>query len=94
MSSIRTISRIEPAQFALILGVTYALLGILFGVLFFVFSSFIPSSAGFPGMSGGFMIIMFPIMYGIFGYIGGFIGALIYNMVAGTVGGVKVTVTD
>ena len=94
MSSIRSISRIEPGQFALVIGATYALLGIFFAICFFLLSSFIPASAGLPSMSRGFMIILFPIMYGVFGYIGGFIGAMIYNLVSGTVGGIKVAVAD
>ncbi|MEO7040962.1 MAG: hypothetical protein ABI035_01755 [Gemmatimonadaceae bacterium] len=94
MSSIRSISRIEPGQFGLVLGATYALLGIFFAIVFFLVGSFIPASAGLGSMSRGFMLILFPIFYGVFGYIGGFIGALIYNLVCGTVGGIKVTVAD
>lgn len=94
MSSIRSISRVEPGQFALIMGATYALLGIFFAVLVFLFTSLIPASAGFAAMGRGFTVILFPIIYGIIGYVFGFIGALIYNLVAGTVGGIKVTVTD
>ncbi len=94
MSSIRSISRIEPGQFALVLGATYALLGIFGAIMIFLFTSFIPASAGIPAMGRGIWIILIPIMYGVFGYIGGFIGALIYNLVCGTVGGIKVTVAD
>ncbi|MEO9116722.1 MAG: hypothetical protein ABI311_11200 [Gemmatimonadaceae bacterium] len=69
-------------------------MGIFFAVCFFLLSSFIPASAGLGSMGRGFMIILFPIMYGVFGYIFGFIGALIYNLVSGTVGGIKVTVAE
>ena len=94
MSSIRSISRIEPGQFALVLGATYALVGVFLAIFFFLISSFIPASAGFGFMGRGFMIILFPVFYGVGGYISGFIGAWIYNLVSGTVGGVKVTVAD
>lgn len=94
MSSIRSISRIEPGQFALIMGATYALLGILFAILLFMFTAFIPASVGLGAMSRGIGVLFVPILYGILGYVSGFIGAAIYNLVAGTVGGIKVTVTE
>lgn len=94
MSSIRSISRIEPGQFALIMGATYVLFGIIAAVLLFVFTSMIPASAGLGGMTRGIGVIFVPIIYGILGYVCGFIGAVIYNLVAGTVGGIKVTVTE
>lgn len=94
MSSIRSISRIEPGQFALIMGATYVLFGILAAVVLFMFTSLIPASAGLGSMSRGIGVIFVPIIYGVLGYVCGFIGAVIYNLVAGTVGGIKVTVTD
>jgi hypothetical protein len=95
MSSIRSISRIEPGQFALIVGATYVVFGIFAAVLVYLFMSVMP----IPGLGGmnmgtGVTVIVLPILYGIFGYIFGFIGALIYNLVAGTVGGIKVTVSE
>jgi hypothetical protein len=93
MSSIRSITRIEPAQFALIMGATYALIGIIFAVVMFLFMSIAP----FPGLGGigrGVGVIFFPVIYAILGYVIGFIGAMLYNLVAGTVGGIKVTVSD
>lgn len=94
MSSIRSIARIEPGQFALIMGVTYLLIGILIGILMYLFTSMIPMPAPFGNAARGVGVIFIPVLYGIFGYICGFIGAVIYNVVAGTVGGIKVTVTD
>lgn len=94
MSSIRSISRVEPGQFALIMGATYVLFGIILAVIMFGVSSVIPAAYGFGMMSRGLTVILIPIIYGIVGYICGFIGAAIYNLVAGTVGGIKVTVTE
>jgi hypothetical protein len=94
MSSVRSISRIEPGQFALIMGATYLLIGIIMAVLIFAFASFIPSAAGLGMMTGGVTIIVIPIIYGVIGFVCGLIGAVIYNLVAGTVGGIKVTVTE
>jgi hypothetical protein len=94
MSNIRSITRIEPGQFALIMGVTYVLIGIIIGVLMYLFTSMIPMPAPFGSAARGIGVIFIPIVYGIIGYICGFIGAMIYNLVAGTVGGIKVTVSD
>lgn len=94
MSSIRSITRIEPGQFALIMGVTYVLLGIIIGLLMYLFTSMIPMPAPFGNTARGIGVIFIPIIYGVFGYICGFIGAVIYNLVAGTVGGIKVTVSE
>lgn len=94
MSSIRSISRIEPGQFALITGATYLFLGIIGAVLMFIFASFIPSSSGFGMLTGGLALVVIPVLYAVLGFVFGLIGAVIYNLVAGTVGGIKVTVTE
>ncbi len=93
MSNIRSITRIEPGQFALIMGATYALVGIVFAIMMFMFASMIPM-AGMGSMGRGLTVIFIPVIYGVLGYVSGFIGAAIYNLVAGTVGGIKVTVSD
>jgi hypothetical protein len=95
MTGIRTISRIEPGQLALVMGGTYVLFGIIGAVLVYAFASMIPSASSSTfGMMTGFGVILIPVFYGIFGYIGGFIAAVIYNVVCGTVGGIKVTVEE
>ena len=96
MSSIRSITRIEPGQFALMMGATYALLGIVFAIILFAITAVavLPTGNPFGGMARGMGIVLFPIIYGVIGYIGGLVGAFVYNLVAGTVGGIKVTVSD
>ena len=94
MSSIRSITRIEPGQFALIMGVTYLLIGIIIGVLMYLFTSMIPMPTPLGSTARGIGVIFIPIIYGVIGYICGYIGAAIYNLVAGTVGGIKVTVSE
>ncbi len=93
MSSIRSITRIEPGQFALVMGATYALMGIIFAILMFMFASLLPVP-GIGNMGRGLAVFLIPVIYGVLGYVCGFIGAAIYNLVAGTVGGIKVTVSD
>lgn len=94
MGNIRSITRIEPGQLALMMGAGYAILGLIFGLIFFGFASVMPAARPFGGMAPALMVVGFPIMYGILGYIGGLISAVIYNLLAGTVGGIKVTVSD
>jgi hypothetical protein len=93
MSSIRSITRIEPGQFALMMGATYALLGVIVAVIMFMFASMIPIP-GMGSMGRGIAVVLVPIAYGVLGYVCGFVGAAIYNVVAGTVGGIKVTVSE
>lgn len=94
MGNIRSITRIEPGQLALMSGAGYAIFGLIFGLIFFGIASVMPAARQFGGMAPALLIIVFPIMYGIFGYIGGLISAAIYNILAGIVGGIKVTVSD
>jgi hypothetical protein len=94
MSSIRSITRIEPGQFALMMAAIGALFGILFALLIFMFASIVPTGSPYAALGKGFTVILLPIFYGIGGYIFGLIEAFVYNLVAGTVGGIKVTVSD
>lgn len=100
----REIKRIDVVSALKVSGILYALLGLIFALLFLPFmgvmSSF-ASAAGedagmFPMMFGGgiSMILIMPIMYGIMGAIFGALGALIYNLVSKWVGGIKVVVDD
>lgn len=40
------------------------------------------------------IMIVFPIMYAIFGFIGGALSALVYNVLAGFVGGIEIEVEN
>ena len=86
------VKRIGVLSLAKILGILYAIFGLVFGILFTIFGS-----AGFGvGMGptfGSVSIIIFPILYGIMGFIGGLITAFFYNLVAGKVGGLEVELT-
>ena len=84
---------------AKIVGVMYAVMGLLTGLMMAAIFSMIPSmaSASDPSMNqmpswiapmfGVGSIVILPIMYGIMGFIGGAIGAVIYNALAGMIGG-------
>lgn len=66
--------------------------GLLLGIFVTVVSLFSAASAGvlgFLGIPTFLSIIIFPIVYGIFGFIGGAIGAIFYNFAAKITKGVK-----
>lgn len=83
-----------------VMGMTYALLGLLGGAIFALFSLFgaalgaslAEDSAGaIPGaLFGVGAIILFPIIYGVIGFLGGLLVAAIYNLVSGATGGIQV----
>ena len=83
---------------AKVVGVLYAVMGLLMGVMFGAIFSLIPAMSGPEGqdvprwlapMFGFGAIIFMPIIYGIGGFIGGAIAALIYNGLAGVIGGLE-----
>ena len=64
------VKRIGVLSLAKILGLLYAVLGLIFGALFAVLSLF-GFGAGETGLFfGTASIIIFPILYGIMGFIG------------------------
>ena len=82
---------------AKVVGVLYAVMGLLMGVMFGAIFSLVPTMAGPEGGVPGWMAPMFgfgaivfmPILYGIMGFVGGAIAALIYNALAGVIGGLE-----
>lgn len=97
-----TIRRVGVLSVGKVMGLTYALFGLIVGGLFALFSFFgaafgtaMAESAGeaggaiFGALFGVGAIIFLPIFYGILGFLGGVLGAAFYNLVAGAVGGVE-----
>ncbi len=89
--------RIGPVSLAKILGIVYAILGLLFGgiitllALAGVATTDGEEELGF--MFGATAVIWFPLFYGAMGAISGAISALIYNLAAKWVGGVELELT-
>ena len=83
---------------SLVMFVLGLVIGVIYGLIFIIFGAAITAMApNRDGAAGGvptiligvvFMIV-FPILYGIFGFIIGCIWALVYNLAAGVVGGIK-----
>lgn len=86
-----------------ILGIMYALLGLLVGGVFALMAAAgavmpQPPQANnanpavmFAGV-GIAAVVLFPIFYGVMGFVGGIIAAAIYNLVAGLVGGLELDI--
>jgi hypothetical protein len=98
------ISKIGALSLGKVMGVTYALFGLLIGGCLALVSlagaGFASQASGgedmpafFGMMFGVGAVILLPIFYGVMGFIGGLIGALIYNAVAGIIGGVELDVS-
>lgn len=99
----REIKKVDPFSLAKVLGVLYALLGVIIGLLFAAWGSVMSdlymgeSDSATQTMLSFFgigSIIFFPIFYGIIGLIGGILTGALYNLVAGWVGGVTIEVAE
>jgi hypothetical protein len=96
------IRRVDPVSCAKLMGVCYAMMGLLIGAFFSLLFVGLGSAMGsVEGMQasgpmgalfGAGAIVAMPIMYGIMGFVGGAVGALVYNAVAGWIGGVRIDV--
>jgi hypothetical protein len=92
------IKRIDPISLGKFSGVLCAVLGLILGAL--VALSSLVGMAGIGGSRGGLFglifgvgaIVFLPIMYGIGGFIGGLIQGFVYNIAAGMMGGIDITV--
>ncbi len=88
-----TIKSVGVLSVAKIMGVTYAVLGLLF-MPFFLLAGLAGSMAGgrdnpFGTAAGLAFGIMAPIVYGVLGFIGGAISAFVYNLMTKWIGGIQ-----
>jgi hypothetical protein len=97
------IRRLGVLSVAKLQGTLYALLGLLVGAVFALFSLFgaaLGSSMGsdhqgsiFGAALGVGAIVIFPVFYGLLGFVVGLVVAALYNLVAGLTGGVEIELT-
>ena len=80
------IRRFGVGQTAKVIGVLYALMGVILIPVFMVVAMFSPNNQAF---GSGFALAL-PIIYSVMGFIVTAIGCVVYNLVAGWVGGVEV----
>jgi hypothetical protein len=88
------IRRIGVLKAALMGGIGYAIIGLLFMPLFF-FVSMLPQGPGPYGMEDDWMFgpvfaLLLPVLYGGMGFIGTAVAAAVYNLIAMMVGGLEV----
>ena len=81
------IARFSVHQTAKVFTVIYGLLGFVFLQFMWIASSFAPQNDEF---GGGLWLLIFPVIYAVFGYIFTAIACVIYNWVAGMIGGIEV----
>jgi hypothetical protein len=89
------IKRIAPQSLGRIVGVTYAILGLIGGLFFSLISIATQSQAGSPPMPiffGVGAVVFLPILYGLVGFIGGLFVAWLYNIVAERIGGIEIDI--
>lgn len=93
------ISRIHPLALAKVLGLLYAVLGLLVGCVLFVlftiggFSELAEHDAeeALPAFCAGpFALVLAPIFYGAIGFVGGLIAGALYNVCVKVTGGVVI----
>ena len=90
------LKRIGPLSAAKIAGVLYAILGLVFGIGFSLFSTL--AAVALPNQNTGPLGFLFgagafiwmPLFYGVMGFVAALVGATLYNGLARLVGGVRV----
>jgi hypothetical protein len=99
----REIKKVDPFSLAKVLGILYALLGVIIGLMFAAWGSVMSNlhmaesdetTKTILSFFGIGSIIFFPILYGIIGLVAGVITAALYNVVARWVGGVMIEIGE
>lgn len=92
------VKQIDIVSTGLLLMAIYAVIGLLWGGLLFLFTLLGVSVATGPQavgglLGGGFiMLLLFPAMFAFAGFLGGVFFAVLYNLAARVVGGIKIHV--
>jgi hypothetical protein len=87
------IRSIEVWSAAKVLGTTYALIGLIIGILSTLGALASDTGVGAGAMTAGgvFSTIIIIIVYAIAGFLAGVLTAVFYNVVASIVGGIRIT---
>ncbi len=85
---VQRIRRFSVGQTAKMMGILYALMGLIFAPFFFLVMLFSPQSAPVP--FGSVIVLVMPVLYGVFGFVFVALGCALYNWVAGWMGGIEV----
>lgn len=89
------VNKIGPMSLGKLLGLMYAIFGLIIGALMSLISMGNMMYGGFGArimMFGIGAVIAFPIFYGIMGFISGILIGLFYNFISGFTGGLEMEV--
>src|SRR5262245_25474230 len=91
------VKRVRVLSVGKVMGVLYALVGLLVGAPFSliavagsVFSAASGQNDLVAALFGVGAVLFFPVLYGVFGFIGGIIMVALYNLVSSIIGGIEV----
>ncbi|WAC05584.1 MAG: hypothetical protein OS112_02860 [Methanoregula sp.] len=89
MQEIKSIDIMSWAKIHALFGIVF---GLFYGIMFALMGAAVGLSKGMPGFEAfGFLtIVIFPIVFAIFGFICGAIMAFLYNFFAGKMGGIQI----
>lgn len=89
------INRVGPLSCAKIVGLLYAILGLVIGAIISLLTAtlgFVPGREPGNPIFGLASVVVFPIAYGMAGFLATLVAAWLYNGLAGLVGGVEIDV--
>jgi hypothetical protein len=90
----KRLSRIAPWQAGKLFALIYFFLSLLFVIPILLVATLVPMPAGHgPRLSAG-VLVFFPFLYALAGLIFVPLGCWIYNIAAGLVGGLQISVAD
>lgn len=94
---ITRLRHVNPVQFALVIGIVYAIIGLIVAILWLPLAGIMAAASSSMGQHmfgaglGVLALVVFPVMYFIIAFIGGLIVAAVYNLIAGWTGGIEMT---
>jgi hypothetical protein len=91
----KIVKKIDVKSLGKLIGFGYVLLGLIFGLIFFLFTIISQGNENsVPIWIGGLSIIGIPLAYGFMGYVMGLLVAVVYNFSAKHIGGIQFEVED
>lgn len=93
MTVIKSIDIISWAKIHALFGIVF---GLIYGILFAILGTALGAIHDLPGLTtlGLLSIIVFPIIFGIMAFICGAILAFLYNIFAGSIGGIEIELAE
>jgi hypothetical protein len=93
MTVIKSIDIISWAKIHALFGIVF---GLIYGIIICILGAALGAKFAMPGLTtfGLLSIIIFPIIWGIMSFILGAIPAFLYNIFAGSVGGIEIELVE